>query len=120
MGNCLIVRKGETTELQAEVIGTGGTMTTTRDYLAVAIARGSSCKRGSASLNNISISATELASQGTGEYGYNSGLGKDNDLSENLMIYGPLKKGSTITVSGGVNNGWGVSVAIGIFVGGGN
>ncbi len=115
MGNCLVTRKGGDVELKAEVIGTGGTMTTTRDYLAVAIARGSSCKRQSASLNNISINATSLAEQSTGAYGYNSGLGKENDLSENLKIYGPLKSGSTITVSGGISNGWGVSVTIGIY-----
>ena len=115
MGNCLVVRKGGDVELKAEVIGTGGTMTTTRDYLAVAIARGSSCKRLYASLNNITIDATALAEQGPGAYGYNSGLGHDNDLSENLKIYGPLKSGSTITVSGGISNGWGVAVAIGIY-----
>ncbi len=108
-----------TATLKAEKLAesqSASSVTLSKYYYAIIITISVDGKRSSAGLPSINVNGlTLLASASTGNYGYNSYVGKDNDYTTITYIYGSASSGHTISW-GSASNGWGHILVQGITI----
>lgn len=106
-----------TLTLKAEKLAesqSSSSVTLQKDYFAIIVTIGVSGKRTKAGLPSLNTNGlTQLASAGTGNYGYNSSIERDNDYVTQTYIYGSASSGHTISW-GSASNGWGHILVLGI------
>lgn len=91
-------------------------VTLSKYYYAIIITISVDGKRSSAGLPSINVNGlTLLSSASTGNYGYNSYVGKDNDYTTVTYVYGSASSGHTISW-GSASNGWGHILVLGITI----